>query len=220
MDAHASQFKFYDDEEDLAALDDEDRAYVPIDLLHAHMDPFYNECRAYGRLIEKKINGKVAAQCYGYIAVPAARKSELAQRFDVDEAQWGQPDNAPLLRNKTPLRAIAKQLIREDKPLSEKLAAKMLRDLKRMRRAGVYPMDIRKRNYKGGLLLDMSIAMVKPHYVFDIRPEWHVERLQNADLKGFQRMVDKAGGKTWKRAVRNPEYCVKLRSSGIDPLVP
>jgi hypothetical protein len=37
------------------------------------MDLFFNECRAYGRLIDKKINGKVAVR-YGYLMIPAKER--------------------------------------------------------------------------------------------------------------------------------------------------
>ena len=183
--------------------------------MHAHMDPFYNECRAYGRLLQKNMNGKVAARCYGYLTLPVAREKELAQRFAVDEDEWQRPerDNALPAHKRAPLRAIVKQLIREDKPLTRTLVVKMLRDLRKMRSVGIYPMDIRKRNYKGGLLVDMSIAMVKPHYLFDIKPRWRVEMMQKQDLHMFQSMMDEAGGSTWPRAVPNRDYCAKLRSS-------
>ena len=177
------------------------------------MDPFFNECRSYGKLIEKKLNGKVAVYCHGYIALPAEREDELKRRFNVEE--WDRPDDHYALptNRRPPLRAIVKKLIRDDVPLSKKSAAKMLRDLKNMRRVGVYPMDVQERNYKGGLLVDMSIAMVKPHYLFDIRPSWQVtEMFQKEDLRNFQTMINNAGINSTLRAMPNREYRKKLRS--------
>ena len=46
-------------------------------------------------------------------------------------------------------------------------------------------MDIVRRNYKGDKLLDMSIAMTKPHYLFDIRPNWQVKLYQLEELLNF-----------------------------------
>ena len=175
-------------------LDDDNLRHVSVDLVHCHMDPFFNECRSYGRLIEKKLNGEVAVRCYGYINLPAGREKELKQKSNVED--WDRPeDDYDLpLRQRPPLRAILKDYLPYDVPLTKQSAAKMLRDLRRMRRAGVYPMDIRERNYKGGLLVDMSIAMVKPHYLFDIRPEWQVkDMLQMEDPKNFQIMINNAG---------------------------
>ena len=207
------QFKFYNDEEDLRGLTGDDLRHVSIDLLHAHMDPFFNECRSYGKLIEKNLNGKVAVHCYGYITLPAKREDELKSRFNIEE--WDRPGNHYTLPHsrRPPLRAIVKQLIREEVPLTQKSAAKMLRDLKSMRRAGVYPIDVHERNYKGGLLVDMSIAMVKPHFLFDIRPPWQVaDMYKSDDLRNFQTMIDNAGINSTLRTMPNREYKKKLRS--------
>ena len=72
-------------------------------------------------------------------------------------------------------------------------------------------MDVVRQNNKGGKLLDMSVAMTKPLYQFDIRPKWQVELYQLEDLLNFDKMVEE-GIVTWKRAVRNVDYCAKLQS--------
>lgn len=51
------------------------------DLLQAYMDPFYNECRAYGRLEEANLNGKVAVRCHGYMTFPAEYEEELVRGY-------------------------------------------------------------------------------------------------------------------------------------------
>lgn len=38
---------------------------IPIETIRLQTDPFYNERRAYGRLIERDVNGKVAVRCHG-----------------------------------------------------------------------------------------------------------------------------------------------------------
>ena len=49
------------------------------DLLQAHMDPFYIECQAYGRLEEANLDGKVAVRCHGYMTFPAEDEEELVR---------------------------------------------------------------------------------------------------------------------------------------------
>jgi Kinetochore Sim4 complex subunit FTA2 len=110
-----------------------------------------------------------------------------------------------------PFRAIVKELIQEDVPLTAKVADKILRDLRKMRSCGVYPGDIRPRNYKAGLLVDMSVAMTEPYYLFKIRPSWQVEIMKNEELYMWEAMVEEKQLKTRWRAVRNAEYCAKLR---------
>ena len=78
------QFKFYDDKKDRAGLFAEEADLVPVPLLRAHMDPFYNECRAFGKIVESELNGKVAVKCYGYLTVSVRREKELQRKFNVD----------------------------------------------------------------------------------------------------------------------------------------
>ena len=200
-----SQFKFYDDDEDRIGLIRGDNDLVPISLLHAHMDPFFNECRAYGRLIERGQNGKIAARCYGYTAISAEREEALYRKYGVEH--WGRP-----VGDRQPIRAIVKELIEDDSPLTHKVAKKILKDLRKMHKMGIYPMDVRARNYKAGLLVDMSIAMTTPHFLFKIRSRWQIEMLQGQDLAMFDSMIGDEEVIPSVRALPNEEYCTKLRS--------
>ena len=189
---------------------------IPIDLLRAHSDPFYNECRAFGRIDDAGQNGKIAVRCYGYMTLPAATEAQLAKSYRLE---WDRPgeDNDKSLSQRQPFRAIVKDLIHDDIPLSQILVNKMLRDLKKIRALGVYPMDIRKRNYRGGLLLDMSVAMTRPHYLFKIYPKWRIDDLMRHDLVDIEGMANEEGFKCI--ALRNEEYCTKLRPrSGKKPI--
>lgn len=114
------------------------------------MDPFCNQCRAYRRLIERGANGKIAARRYGYTTISAERGYELAQRFGVED--WDRQGG-----NKQSIRTIVKQLVQDDSPLTHKVAIKILRGLRKMRKFAIYPTDVRARNYKAGLLVGMSI---------------------------------------------------------------
>ena len=212
MTLHAlPQFKFYDDSEDKENLSEEEREIFSISLINEHMDPFYNECRAYGRLAEKGLNGKIAVRSYGHLTLPAAIEDELERKFDI--ATWDRPgeDLEKSVSKRQPLRAIVKELIRNDLPFTAKDVKKMLRHLKRLRQLGIYPMDVRARNYRAGLLVDFSAAMTEPHYLFEKRPEWYIATLQRDDLLLFDKMIEDAKLDTWVRATPNYEYLEKLR---------
>lgn len=185
---------------------------VSDDLLHAHMDPFYNECRAYGRFAETHQDGKIAVRCYGHLSIPAEREDELERKFRIKD--WDRPDKeyAIPVAKREPFRAIVKELVREDEPLTQRAVKKMLKDLKKMRDLGVYPLDVRARNYKGGRLLDMSVAMTEPHYLFNIRPRWQIRSMKREDLLMFDKMISDEGISTWVRALPKREMCEKLRS--------
>ena len=206
------QFKFYNDEDDRAALTDEESDLIPIEITREHMDPFFSECRAYGRLNEEGLNGEVAVRCYGFVTIPAEHEDEMKQNFDVHE--WNRPrsEYKKVPHRRQPLRAIVKDLVTEDVPLTKLVADKILKDLKTMHKVGVYTMDVQKRNYKNGLLLDFSVSITTPHYLFVIKPRWRVRVYKRADLVSWQRMVSEEGVKTQVRAVRNSQYCRKLRS--------
>lgn len=71
-------------------------------------------------------------------------------------------------------------------------------------------MDIRLRNYKGGLLLDLSSAMTTPHFYLEMCPDRVYEEVMDEDLYHFDQMIKEAGVKTWVTAY-NKEYMKKLR---------
>lgn len=110
------QFKFYDEEEHDAGLYDYQKELVSLDMLRAHADPFYNECRAYGRLREAGLDGKVAVRCHGYTTLPPAMESELEERFDVTE--WERDDYDKPVEQRAAFRAIVKDLIEDDVQLT------------------------------------------------------------------------------------------------------
>ncbi len=184
---------------------------IPIQTIRFHTDPFYNECRAYGRLIENHVNGKVAVRCHGHMAIPAAREEELYRLFGV--YVWDRPkDDSKLSASKRePFRAIVKDLVEVDQPLNEKNLIKMHRDLLKMHRLGIYPQDVREWNYGNALLLDFSIAITYPHWVWETKRQWWLTMMKNDDKRMMQVVMLESGVETWQRAWRNIEYCMKLR---------
>ncbi|KAL8951220.1 MAG: hypothetical protein Q9222_002783 [Ikaeria aurantiellina] len=217
-----AQFHFYDDEEDLMGLDEYERKILsrpvagnsaPLDHLDHYFDPFYNECRAYGKLVGAKLNGEVAVRCHGYMMLSSKQEDALDQKFGASD--WNRPveeyDRLPSTR--PPLRAIVKDLILDDTRWTPRVANKMLRDLKKMRKLGIYVMDVKPENYKDGMLVDFSVALTNPHVVFDIKPDFQIQGYKNEDLIAFDAMMQEQKVKTTIRASRNPDTVRKLRSS-------
>ena len=79
-----------------------------------------------------------------------------------------------------------------------------------MRRCGIYSNDVFPRNYKDGLLVDMSLAMTEPYYLFEI---WRGrgKMLKDKELYMWENMVKENQLDTRTRPFRNEEYCEKLR---------
>ena len=184
---------------------------ITIETICLQTDPFYAECRAYGRLIEHDLNGKVAVRCYGHMAISAAKEEELARRFEVYACDRPEDDFQLPVAKRQPLRALVKDLIEDDHPLNERKLIRMRRDLLKMHKLGIYPQDLEERNYGGGLLLDFGIAITKPHWVFETKRQWWIELMINDDLNMLQVIMLESGVKIWQRVVRNREYCMKLR---------
>lgn len=206
-----SQFKYYDVGEARDGLIGEEEQSISDDLLQAYMDPFYNECRAYGRLEEANLNGKVAIRCHGYMTFPAEDEEELVRRFNVRD--WNRPSDEynKIVSQRQPLRAIIKDLVRKDIPMTAKVADKILRDMKRMRRYGIYVGEVYPRNYMAGLLVDMSVAKTEPYYLFNLRPGFQTELIKMSDLYAWEDMRTENELDTTLRAVRDEEYCGHLR---------
>ena len=80
-----------------------------------------------------------------------------------------------------------------------------------MRRCSVYPRDVHPQNYVGGLLVDLSEAMTRPYWLFQIRPRYG-KMMEYRELYMWQEMVEENQLDARSRAFRNKEYCAKLRS--------
>ncbi len=157
------------------------------------------------------MNGTVAARCYGHMAVSADQEAYLRERFGVSVWNRSHKDASVPVFKRQPFRAILKDLIPNTVSLTNKLLNKMQRDLVRMRKFGVFPRDIRLRNYRGGLLVDMGIAITVPHYIFEVGSVRNTVYLLREDMLRFQAIRDESGIQSWDRTIRNIEYCKKLR---------
>ncbi|KAI0542078.1 hypothetical protein GGR58DRAFT_453893 [Xylaria digitata] len=65
---------------------------------------------------------------------------------------------------KRPFRALVKKLVSSGVSVSN--PRRMLGDLKKLRKIGIYQRDVFVRNYMDGLLVDFSLAWTEPHWSF------------------------------------------------------
>lgn len=182
-----------------------------LDIIHAHADPFYNECRAYGKLEEVGLNGIVAVRCHGYTTLPPTMESELEERFNVTDWDRDLDEYDKPVKKRAVFRAIVKDMVRGDRPLTHRIFKRMLKDLHKIRRQGVYPSDIKKRNYLQGLLVDFSNAITEPNYLFDLHSAYQIETYKFADLYQFDDMIEQENSKTWLKAMPDKIPLERLR---------
>lgn len=186
---------------------------VQQDKIIAHFDPFYAECRAYGRIEDRKRNGKVAVRCYGFTAVSALQEAALYETFDVSE--WDRPSeqySLPVAERQS-FRAIVKDLIEDQTPLSKIMIGRMLKDLKSLRRMALFVRDVKESNYKGGKLVDFSVSWTAPHIMLSDRLFNYKDIVEEIgwELTLFDTMIEDSKIPTWVRATPNKEYLSKLR---------
>jgi hypothetical protein len=229
--ANGTQFKFYHPAEAREHIAQSWSNRVSDEMLTFHSDPFFAECRAYGRIsqyyneAEKTGNGKseikqrnkpprkikeMAAPCYGYIAVPAdPYETLLRNKFGVTSWNRSDDDAKKPETNRQPFRALIKKFI--DSPRSVVRPGKMLRDLKLMRSIGIYPRDIFARNYKDGLLVDFSIAWTQPHWFLGFLGKGQFQIKTDNELHLFDEMIEQSDVKTNVRAFPSLKYLKMLR---------
>ncbi|KAI0401149.1 kinetochore Sim4 complex subunit Fta2 [Xylaria palmicola] len=181
----ALKFKFYDAAEARFEIDAPLRRKVSNETLTFHTDPFFAECRAYGRLnqyyegldgkMRRKSRGsrpgprhveikRLAVPCYGYITLDAEYEKVLRDKFNVHDWDRPEPEESEQIPTQ-PFRALVKKLIPSDVSVSN--PRRMLADLKKIRKLGIYQRDVYARNYKAGLLVDFSAAWTAPHWCLE-----------------------------------------------------
>ncbi|KAI1503359.1 kinetochore Sim4 complex subunit FTA2-domain-containing protein [Biscogniauxia marginata] len=158
---------------------------VKDDLVRYQLDPFFAECRAFGRLVERGKDDKLAVKCYGYVFLSKAVERRLEQQFGIHD--W----NRQIKDRARPLRAIVKDYIRHKSFQNRKPFIKMRNNIEELNKMGIYNMDIRKENYLGGRLFDFSIAITSPHLSLwtELRTKEQILDDMNSDLKLFDSIV-------------------------------
>lgn len=194
---------------------------VGLDMIRWHADPFFAECRAYGRIQEeeakatKRPRKQIAAHSYGFIESTEEDKRledfVRARKIDLDYPEGTSLND----RNAYPLRAIVKEFVDGDLgvPSTRSGGARMLLGrIKALNRMGVYNGDIRSSNIKNGLLLDFGLARTEPHCLFHERlPAMHVTGMKHEDLVKFDEMIEEEGVKTRVRALAYPRMRLRQR---------
>ncbi|KAH9905198.1 kinetochore Sim4 complex subunit FTA2-domain-containing protein [Xylariomycetidae sp. FL2044] len=157
-----------------------------------HVDPFFAECRAYGRIKERQKDGtiteKIAAECYGFLGLGNEYESKLVKMGIHQSDLWDIPedDDYRMRATGSPIRAIVKEYIEDETVFKVGNCRKMLAHLRLLKDIGITHRDIREDNYKGGLLVDFGSTYTEPHCIMNIVP---LDIAEGWRLSGF-RMFD------------------------------
>ncbi|CAJ2514346.1 Uu.00g024650.m01.CDS01 [Anthostomella pinea] len=160
-------FKFFKPTTYRWHLGPEDGRKVSDDTLEFHTDPFYAECRAYGRLQEARrkqgLKRRDFADCHGFLALSKKDTAYIEEELGIE--LWDVPpsDEYRQRAQGSPIRAIVKEFITSDPAIDSRALAKMIKGLGWINKNGVLVWDIHARNYRGGILVDFGSSWTRPH---------------------------------------------------------
>ncbi|PHH91465.1 hypothetical protein CDD83_366 [Cordyceps sp. RAO-2017] len=204
----------------------------PAETVALHTDPFYAECRAYGRIQEAQERGllkrQIAIRCEGFLLLSDEDRNKLQDRGVDFEEGVGDGDGdidgengedskemmrqlkAAKNKNRRPVRAMVKELACGESGVDAKSAGRILRDIRQLNRLKIYNRDIRKDNFRGGKLVDFGSSWTEPHCFLEADEDEAAET-KAEDLVMFDEMVAMEALRTDVRALPNWQYCSKLR---------
>ncbi|KAI1869844.1 uncharacterized protein JN550_005434 [Neoarthrinium moseri] len=187
-------------------------------------DPFYSECRAYGRLKETN-NEKLAVKCYGYVIFNNVEEQTCLTKSKTSlkgsHSSTGHFD--PLLLREEddprPIRALVKDLIEGVPSFTRSQVIGMIADVKKIHKIGIcLGGDIRKDAYVGGKLVDFSRSQTVPHDYLDGIHRRRDNLNATTDVETFDDMIDEWNENhpeqyIWRRLAVNSDYVGKLRGA-------
>ncbi|KAL1909851.1 hypothetical protein Sste5344_004360 [Sporothrix stenoceras] len=150
-----------------------------LELLAQYSEPFYNECRAFGRLQESG-HTDLAISCYGYLLLDEDHERTLIERFKLnfngnkDLVGWYDDQRPHFLgkrtRKRPPIRGILKALGKpspvENCPnLTVPQAKRILRDTIKLQQLGIFSLDMRRDQLVNNKFCDFGGAITTPHFL-------------------------------------------------------
>ena len=182
-----------------------------------YTDPFFAECRAYGRIEEASeklgIKDQLAVKCHGYIYLGDGDKKKLQEigldlGTDVLDEKLRQA-----LDGGGRVRAIVKDLALSHTSVNSRNVRAALERVRKLNELQIYNRDIRAENFVGGKLVDFGSSWTEPHIILDALEPDDVEDSRLEDLVMFDDMIEEEEIKTRPkvRALANVEYRKNLR---------
>ncbi|KAI0874570.1 kinetochore Sim4 complex subunit FTA2-domain-containing protein [Hypoxylon argillaceum] len=193
-------FKFFDPLTTKSYWSDLLGEEYPIEKAMVYTDPFYAECRAYGRIQEQADQGevreKVATKCHGYMFL-----DEEAQRWLEGEgidlgAESLTDELLPIIGGAGRPRAIVKEFEIAGPDLDEQTPQqirKSYRSIKLLNQMGIYNRDVRAENFRNGWVVDFDTSFTLPHDIYKALPPFEARETRAEDGAKFEGMLREAG---------------------------
>ena len=219
--SRSSQFKFFNPDENWMYCD----AFVDDrNLVEQHTDPFFAECRAYGKIREVQTKNKrkgedLAVPCLGYLFLSEKYREKLEAEYGIDldeecmdDSDSDSDNSSPRPAKKRRARGIVKKLASNDPGITNRTVGKVRKRLKELNELQIYVRDITKENFRGGKLVDFGTAWTEPH-CYNHPLNWRdAADVKVADLIQFDRITEEDEFLTNRRSTSN-NFLERLRKS-------
>ncbi|KAF4461992.1 hypothetical protein FALBO_11199 [Fusarium albosuccineum] len=187
-------FKFHDPRSDDHFWKPLVGAEIGLQTVAYYTDPFYAECRAYGRIQEAIKKGDlkpdIVVPCHGFFFLDE-RDDEILQSRDIDlEAHQVDLEYQRATPGGYSPRAIVKDLASTDPGVNRANQSRILSNLVRLNSQKVFNMDIRLDNYRDGKLVDFGSSWTEPHILLDALDDEAADESRLADRTKFCQMLE------------------------------
>ncbi|RTE75437.1 hypothetical protein BHE90_010098 [Fusarium euwallaceae] len=186
-------FKFHDPRSDDYFWEPLVGEEIGLQTVAYYTDPFYAECRAYGRIqeaIEKGyLKSDIVVPCHGFFFLRETDEKVLQGRnIDLDADQVD-----PEYQRATPggyrPRAIVKDLASADPSIDQDNLKQIIGDIARLNSQPIFNMDIRLDNYRDGKLVGFGSSWTEPHILLDALDDKAADESRLADRTKFGQML-------------------------------
>lgn len=166
-----------------------------------YTDPFYAECRAYGRIKqardEQNVKVEFATRCHGYLFLTAKDMKWLEREEGIDlGTNLIDKDLRRALGGDLRARAIVKDLEAGDSGLDKGNIGKAWRNISLLNSLGIYNRDVRADNFMNCRVVDFGSSWTEPHVILDAADVDEAREQRLIDCSKFDEMAEEEGIKT------------------------
>ncbi|KAI0523943.1 kinetochore Sim4 complex subunit FTA2-domain-containing protein [Xylaria bambusicola] len=185
-----------------------------------YTDPFYAECRAYGRIQEgfesRLVTEQTAVKCYGYLLLDEDDSRWLKKEgIDLDQHLLD-PELCEALGGDTRVRAIVKEFEKSPFKIHARNIRRAWRSVCLLNNClELYNMDIKAENFIGYRLVDFGSSWTEPHKLLDFlegKRENTAKAFRLKDTVNFKNMIEEENIQTRLKVLAKSEH--QLRSKG------
>ncbi|KAI1176977.1 kinetochore Sim4 complex subunit FTA2-domain-containing protein [Nemania sp. FL0916] len=170
----------------------------PLEDVIFYTDPFYAECRAYGKINDaieaKELRVDIATRCHGYIYLSKKDAMRLEKDSGIDLCtNIIDDDLLRALGGETRVRAIVKDLETADVGVNDDNVGRASRSVNLLNSLKIYNRGICAENFIDGRIVDFGSSWTEPHVILDSADADEANEQRLGDRAKFNDMIEKEG---------------------------